>query len=244
MKVLAFDTSSSRLSVALLTTDEHGMPVFETSFHLNGGLRHAEHLVPSIEFVLKQGRLGVPDIELVVVAAGPGSFTGLRIGFATAKGLLAAGAGAYLAVPAADCYATALAHYPGAVVPVLDARKRRWYGAVYRSARRLSPYLDLPPEELLTSIEQYTSGDAADTSLSSATGAPPLISGPDAAAFVTQLESWSGDLALDPRHGEGVAPVLAAEGLRRYVAGARTPEDAGPDYLRRSEAEIGIQRRV
>jgi len=149
---------------------------------------------------------------------------------------LAAGAVDYLAVPAADCYAAGLSVYPGLVIPLLDARKSRWYGALYRDATRLSSYLDLSAEDLVRLIETHQNADE-----------PPLITGPDATLFLDRLNSQerrpTHGYRLDPRHHEGVAQILAIEGRRRYLAGDRTPEEAGPDYLRMSEAEIGIRRR-
>ncbi len=236
MRVLALDSSASRLSVAILQFSDTGVVTADSAVSLNDEIRHAEQLLPAIEYVLTKSGLRVPEIDLVVVAAGPGSFTGLRIGFSTAKGLLAAGASDYLAVPAADCYATGLSVYPGLVVPVLDARKRRWYGALYHTAQRLSTYLDLAAEDLVRLIETQHQHVA-----------PPLITGPDAAVFLEQLrsnrEGAAPEYRLDPRHLEGIAPILAKEGRRRYLEGERTPEDAGPDYLRMSEAEIGIRQR-
>ncbi|TVR86457.1 MAG: tRNA (adenosine(37)-N6)-threonylcarbamoyltransferase complex dimerization subunit type 1 TsaB [Spirochaetaceae bacterium] len=236
MTVLSLDTSTSRLSVALMKFTDAGIVTADSAVSLNDGIRHAEQLLPAIAHLLTKTALRVPEIDLVVVAAGPGSFTGLRIGFSTAKGLLAAGAADYLAVPAADCYAVGLSVYPGLVVPVLDARKKRWYGAVYQTAQRLTTYLDLAAEDFVRLLETHQQH-----------AAPPLITGPDAAIFLEQLssnmEGGAQEYRLDPRHLEGIAAVLAKEGRRRYLEGERTPEDAGPDYLRMSEAEIGIRQR-
>ncbi|MCA1755542.1 MAG: tRNA (adenosine(37)-N6)-threonylcarbamoyltransferase complex dimerization subunit type 1 TsaB [Spirochaeta sp.] len=234
MRVLSLDTSSYRLSVALHTFSDTGVITADSAVSVNNESRHAEQLLPAIEYLLGGAGLHVPEIDLVVVAAGPGSFTGLRIGFATAKGLLAAGASDYIAVPAADCYAAGLLAYPGLVIPVLDARKRRWYGALYHRAKRLSSYLDLTTEDLLALIAGYHES-----------AAPPLITGPDANLFCEQASAQASDIAhsyrLDSRHLEGIAPTLATVGRQRHMAGDRTPEDAGPDYLRMSEAEIGIR---
>ncbi len=244
MRVLSIDTSSTRLSIAVLQFSDTGTVTADSTVSLNDGVRHAEQLLPAIEYMLGKAALRVSDLDLVVVAAGPGSFTGLRIGFSTAKGLLAAGAADYLAVPAADCYAEGLSVYPGLVVPVLDARKSRWYGALYRGATRLTSYLDLTTEDLAQLIEKHQQPVGERTEPNPA---PPLVTGPDARLFLSQLESHELPSAqvyrLDPRHHEGVALILAVEGRRRYLAGDRTPEEAGPDYLRMSEAEIGIHRR-
>lgn len=244
MRVLSLDTSSARLSVAFLEFSDAGAVLADSVVSLNAGVRHAEQLLPTIEYLLGKAAHSVSELDLVVVSAGPGSFTGLRIGFSTAKGLVAAGASAYLALPAADCYAVGLSAYPGLVVPVLDARKSRWYGALYHSATRLSGYLDLSTEDFAQRIETH---HRPTTRLPDEDHAPPLITGPDAALFLDTIESsecmLGQEYRLDPRHHEGIAPILAREGRRRYLAGDRTPEDAGPDYLRMSEAEIGIRRR-
>ncbi|MCB9799235.1 MAG: tRNA (adenosine(37)-N6)-threonylcarbamoyltransferase complex dimerization subunit type 1 TsaB [Candidatus Omnitrophica bacterium] len=82
MNILAFETSSQVLSVAV--KKENG-PVSE--IHIQGFMKHAENLLPSINTLLKRKKLNIAQIDTCLIGAGPGSFTGLRIGFATLKSL-------------------------------------------------------------------------------------------------------------------------------------------------------------
>ena len=85
MLTLAFDTSSRTASVAVLSDDTI---LYESI--INTGLNHSEILMPSIDYVLRQVRLKISDINLFACTLGPGSFTGLRIGVSTLKGLMLA----------------------------------------------------------------------------------------------------------------------------------------------------------
>ncbi len=86
MNILAFDTASSLLNIALST--DRGF--FEINHSI--GLTHSEHLLPSVDYLLKTAGSTASELDLIICTRGPGSFTGLRIGMATAKGMAAAGA--------------------------------------------------------------------------------------------------------------------------------------------------------
>ena len=80
MKILAIDTSSSICTVALLEND-----VVIDENNLDDGKTHSENLMPLIDELLKRNKIDIKNIELLVCAVGPGSFTGIRIGVATIK---------------------------------------------------------------------------------------------------------------------------------------------------------------
>ena len=97
MKVLAFDTSTKYLSVACLEDEE-----VKSSYHEDAGIRHSEILTSTIKDMLDEANWKASDIELVCVGLGPGSFTGLRIGIATVKGLSAVLGNKVIGVPTMD----------------------------------------------------------------------------------------------------------------------------------------------
>lgn len=117
---------------------------------------HSEKLMPLIQNLLQELGLTVKDLDGVAVTQGPGSFTGLRIGMATAKGLVQGAGKQLIAVPTLDCLAYNLVHYPGIICPIMNAQKKQVYTAIYRSKRdgleRLSDYQAIAVEQLAAQL--------------------------------------------------------------------------------------------
>jgi len=128
MKVLAIETSSPMLGVALV--DESAVLA---SYELLADRAHAAELPLAVERVLRAAGLSLRKLDGVAVSIGPGSFTGLRIGVAFVKALLAGVPKPLAGVPSLDVLATPLAWTPGRVCAVLDARQRNVYAAVYHA---------------------------------------------------------------------------------------------------------------
>jgi tRNA threonylcarbamoyladenosine biosynthesis protein TsaB len=215
VKTLAIDTSTDLLSVAVRT--EEG--VAEASLDL--GLRHAEKLVDLVDICLTRAGIAAQDLDLVACAAGPGSFTGLRIGFSTAKGMALALGKPYVAVPTLDCLAWGLDFFPGAVLPVIDGKKGRLYTAIYEKGERRSDWLDISLEGLLPLLDTYSE---------------VLVTGPDAELLEeTALER--GTMRMDGRARSSAARALAALAELKFRTGGGAGKEDGPLYLRPSEAE-------
>jgi tRNA threonylcarbamoyladenosine biosynthesis protein TsaB len=155
MKLLAIDTSTEYL---VLAVTEDGKTL--ARLHRKAPKSHSSLLMPMIEKLLKKARLGLGDIDGFCVGVGPGSFTGLRIGVATVKGLAYVTGKPVAAVPTFDAIARNGKLTAGIICPVLDARKQKVYGCFYRSdgrgsVKRISRYLLLPVQELLKRCEKY-----------------------------------------------------------------------------------------
>ena len=243
--ILALDTATETLAVAAVRGDTW------VAHSRHCGLQHAAQLAPLIDRVVADLEMTVAQVELIAVGVGPGSFTGVRIGVATAKGIAAA-SGAHLAgVCGLDAMAWEQRHVSGLVVPVIDARKGRFYGACYRNGQRVGPYLDQQPAAMAETVR------AAATP-----GEPVLLTGPAAIPFAAaaQVASDAGRRsatithgspdradAADPASGQhwrvdrrrGHAAVLT---MLELAAGSTVTSaaDLRPFYLRRSEAELGI----
>ena len=134
MYILSLDTTAKTASVCVCSFDGTDLrPV--SSFSVNGTLTHSESLLPAIDFCLKSANLRFSHTEAAVISAGPGSFTGVRIGIATLKGL-AFGAENYPCIGVSTLASLALnaRSYPvGSVVfPVMDARRSQFYNAAFR----------------------------------------------------------------------------------------------------------------
>lgn len=154
MTILAIDTSTDYLSLAVMK----GGKVL-ARFHRRMHMRHSSMLVPMIERLLKKTRTGSGSIDCFAISIGPGSFTGLRIGVVTVKGLSFALNKPIVAVPTLDVIAENAGGFKGIICPVLDARKSKVYACLYRcdgkKVKRISKYLLLPAAELLEKCAKY-----------------------------------------------------------------------------------------
>lgn len=215
MNTLGIECATDILSVALKT--ESGSA--EASVDL--GLKHAERLMGLVDFCLKSAGLEPEKLDLIACAEGPGSFTGLRIGMATVKGIALALGKPWVAVPTLDALAYPHSDRPGLVLPVIDGKKGRFYAALYRRGRRQGDWLDLPLEALLRLLD---------------TESEVLVTGPDAVLLeetVAERPGWS----LDPRARAPAAFALCALAEGRLAREGAARPDSGPLYLRPSEAE-------
>jgi tRNA threonylcarbamoyladenosine biosynthesis protein TsaB len=156
MKILGIDTSTSWGSIGLVDGDS---TIAECL--LNIPVTHSERLLPSIDSVLKQGGYSIEDLDGWAVSLGPGSFTGLRIGVSTIKGLAFATQRPVAGVPTLDALAANVAPTPYLICPILDAKKGEVYTAFYRyeaddSPKRLSEDQAIRPEDLVRKIAEKT----------------------------------------------------------------------------------------
>jgi tRNA threonylcarbamoyladenosine biosynthesis protein TsaB len=215
MTVLAIDASTDILSVALLGEGK------KAEASLDIGLAHAERVIDLCEFCLSRSGTKREEIDLVACAKGPGSFTGLRIGMATAKGLALGLGKPWIAIPTLDALAWGLEWASGAVLPVIDGKKGRLYAALYARGHRMTDWLDLPLAGIAALLDTYPE---------------TLVTGPDAELFEELAAERSG-IRLDRRAGRGAAASLAALAVERFAAEGASGDDEGPLYLRPSEAE-------
>ena len=126
MKVLAIDTSSNAASVALV---EDNLLLGE--FVLNHKKTHSQEIMPMIDDVLKRCECKVEDIDLFAAAKGPGSFTGLRIGIATVKGLAHSVNKPVIGISTLEGLAHNLPFCEHTIVPIMDARRNQVYTGAY-----------------------------------------------------------------------------------------------------------------
>lgn len=154
MRLLALDTSTEYLTLAVMD----GKKVL-ARFHKKAAMMHSGLLVPMIDRLLKKARLKIKDIDIFCIGIGPGSFTGLRIGVVTVKGLAYSLNKPIVAVPTLDAIAQNAESFKGIICPVLDARKNKVYACLYKSSgesiRKMSKYLLLSAEELMKKINIY-----------------------------------------------------------------------------------------
>lgn len=154
MKVLAIDSSSVVAGVAVLNEDRL---VYEAYHHHKRN--HSEILMPMVEEALESSCLTAGELDLFAVSSGPGSFTGLRIGISTIKGLAHAVEKPVAAVPTLDALAYNIVYTDALVCPIMDARREQVYTSLYRREEdgyaRIMPYSAISVEQLTEKLLSY-----------------------------------------------------------------------------------------
>ena len=230
MRLLAIETATPAQSVALV---EDGRLLAELSYEAQGN--RGGLLLPTVDQVLQKAGVAARDLDAVAVSVGPGSFTGLRVGLATAKGL-ALGAGARLVgVPTMEALAEGYAPANGTICALLDAYRGEVYMAVFKrkgdALERLSPDAVLAPSAVVSALAESES--------------PIHLIGNGAARYREPLEVALGGRAYVSDEGLRAVPsaaVVARLGIRQF-AGGRTPGvEVALIYLRRAEAEVNWEK--
>lgn len=218
MKLLALETSSDLEGVAVLADNRI---LVNCQLRVQAG--HSQKLLSLIDRSLSQAGLGIEDIDCLAVSLGPGSFTGLRIGLATAKGICLAQGIPLVGIPTLDGLALggSLSSFP--VCPLLDARREEVYAALYGrekgSLERKTPWLVLGIGELAAHIEGKT-----------------LFFGEGARVYREKLKKELGEkIVFAPEVWDEPSPVnIALLAKDRFeVEGGADLDDIEPLYLRR-----------
>ncbi len=132
MKILAMDTSSVNATVAVCDDNR-----ILGEYTISGDRAHSQIIMPMLEDMLKRTSLDIKDIDVFVVALGPGSFTGLRIGIAAMKTLASTLGKKIIGVSSLDSVAVNFAHTSKYICPIFDARRNDVYNAVYLNGEKL-----------------------------------------------------------------------------------------------------------
>ena len=224
MLILAFETSAKAASAALL---EDGKLLAEN--YQSTGLTHSQTLMVMAENLLSQCGKTVNDVTAVAVAAGPGSFTGVRIGVAAAKGFAWGREVSCYGVSTLEAMALSLGAYQGYVCPVMDARRSQVYNALFYVNRGVLKRITDDRAIALEQLKQELAPLAE----------PVFLVGDGSTLTYKTLSAEIPGLVLPPEHrmhqrADGVA-LLAAQ----KIAAGEPGDGAGltPNYLRLSQAE-------
>lgn len=154
MKLLAIDSSAKVAAAAICTEDRI---LAETQLHT--GLTHSQTLVPVCKALLDNAGVSLAELDGFALAAGPGSFTGLRIGMAAVKGMAFASGKPCYPVSTLEALAYNMVGFSGTVCPVMDARRGQVYNALFEAAHgritRLCEDRAVAVEELAAAISTY-----------------------------------------------------------------------------------------
>ena len=224
MKILAFDTSAKTASVAVCD----GGNILGVS-NIDNGLTQSELVLPMAEALLSQLKMSFADVELYAVTVGPGSFTGVRIGVSTVKGLAFGRDIPCAPVSTLEALAENAAGLTGLIVPCMDARRGQFYTATFAATgegiSRMTPDRAISAEELAEELRSYE-GDI-------------YITGDGYDVAHKLLTSLGVKLAATPyllRSQNAVSIARVAE--KMYTQGLYVSErELAPTYLRLPQAE-------
>ena len=229
MKVLGIDTATMMGSIGLI--DDEGAIA---EYSLNIRATHSERLMPAIDRLLKDSGIMPKDIDGFAVSIGPGSFTGLRIGLATVKGFAMGCNKPVAAVSTLDALAFNLAYAEYLICPILDARRNEVYAAMFKSdgkggIKRLVQDMAIDMQTFLREYDEdiIFLGDAVDI-------------------YRERILDILKDRAhFAPKNRNMPSGVSVAElGLKKIRDGkAADPSGLAPFYIRRSEAEINLEKK-
>ena len=224
MLLLAFETSAKAGSVALMDGDR-----LLGEFYTNTGLTHSQTLLPMAEALLKNCGHTPGDVEAVAVAAGPGSFTGVRIGVAAAKGFAWGKELPCYGVSTLEAMALQTGLENGIICCAMDARRQQVYNALFRMEKgeltRLTEDRAISLEELTAELQTYNE--------------PIFLVGDGAVLCYEACQAAVPQLILPPEHRmHQRAAGVALAALRAAARGAAADGAAlQPNYLRLSQAE-------
>lgn len=210
MKIAAFDTSSKALTLAILEDE-----TLLAQMTLNIKKNHSITLMPATDFLMNSLDMKPTDLDRIVVAQGPGSYTGLRMAVATAKTL--AHTLKIELVGVSSLLALVPEQVEGLVIPVMDARRNNVYAGFYQSGQSVRPEAHLPLAEVLE--------------IAGVADQPVTFVG-ETAVFAEQIEAALPGVSVQP-----TLPDAAAIGRLGLDLPAQSIHDFVPNYLKRVEAE-------
>lgn len=231
MKILALDTASSIGGVAVWAD---GMPLAEVQIRVTSS--HAKRIMPAVECVLELSGIKFSEIDAYSVTLGPGSFTGVRIGLSTVKGLAFGTNKPVAGVSTLDALAYQLPFVTDWLIcPIIDARKGQVFTSLYQGGE--GPSWKKIHDECVVAPGQW---------LSTIMGKCVFV-GDGAVAYRAIIEDTLGINAgfAPPYMGAVQASIVAALGARQIELG-QTADIASlePVYLRKPDAELGVGRKI
>lgn len=238
MRILALDSSGLVASVAIVDSTESGEELL-AEYTVNYKKTHSQTLLPMLDEVARMIELDLQTVDAIAVAGGPGSFTGLRIGAATAKGLGLALKKPLIHVPTIAGLAYNLWEAKGIICPIMDARRGQVYTGIYTfedgKLRTLEDQMAISIEELAQKLKSHRE--------------KIIFLGDGVPVFRKRLEEelmTDCEISFAPANmNRQRAASVASLGLEYYKAGKiESAVDHQPDYLRVSQAERERKERL
>lgn len=230
MIVLSMDSSSLVTTVALLK-DEHLLG----EFTLNFKREHSVILMEKIEMLLNDCNIDISEVDGFAVSKGPGSFTGLRIGMATVKGLSMGSNKPYLSISSLDALAYSLINFDGIICPIMDALRDSVFTCMYKSSNgelsKIIDYSALSLDELVKILQEK------DKSV--------IFTGDGVYKYKEYLLEKLPNAKFAPNHLSVVkASALGELGMELLRQGQCDDINSSPLYLKKPQAERELEQRM
>lgn len=227
MKGLALDSSVTKISVAAKNDDYTVTATYDI------GMKQSETLLPAISYVLEKAGMTASDIEYTAICQGPGSFTGLRLGYAAVKAFECANKAPIYGISTLKANAYPYETMGKAIISLIDAKKDRFYACAYKNGNVLFPEGDYPYEKLAELINNSGEKDF-------------ILAGPvcDCNTFLEAVSSLIKDGTFaSPCVRPAVTDSLFILAEKMINNGEKPLQEYdGPVYLRASEAEENISK--
>lgn len=224
MKILGIDTSTMTTSIALIEDEK-----ILGQIMLNSNMSHSEHLMDTVDFLLTSSEVKIGDIDLFAVAVGPGSFTGIRIGIATVKSFVQSLKTDVVGVSTLEILAKNVNTHEY-IAPVIDARRNRVYGAVYKSVngilKAIVPEDIYSTEDFFERLEEF-----------------------EGVVLVGEVDRFETEIDGKYQIGYGDSNLARASNLciiagERYARGeVDDPYALNANYMGKSQAQIDYEKR-
>ncbi|MGL4524791.1 MAG: tRNA (adenosine(37)-N6)-threonylcarbamoyltransferase complex dimerization subunit type 1 TsaB [Spirochaetia bacterium] len=214
MNILAIDTTAGAISLALLYDDRYSQRYLEVGFS------HVQQLLPSIKNLFSDLNIDSPHIDLVTCVSGPGSFTGLRVGVSSARGLSLAWGCPMVLVSSLWVYGQG---DPDKVyMPCFDAKKDRFYVALSQNGVLISNEMDATPQQIIKEVQIYEK---------------VWLTGPGAKELMHVIQ-LPANVELENEATRCRGKFAIELGKRQFLQEGPASDYAGPHYLRASDAQI------
>ena len=219
MNILAIDTVTAVLSIAA-----EGPNGLVTQTFAGNNRSHAEQLIPLIDTTIALAGFTAPQIDVVLSSEGPGSFTGLRLGYSAAKALQLAANSAFIPIPTLACIAHQYASWQDGLAVIIDAKRDRFYTQLFKDGKPIVEPSDSTIEEIIPWLSK---------------GERWLVTG-----YGTQVFRKALDAVVSPPHCYFIEnlPVCFAQSMISYAKQymdtlVKAADYDGPLYIRKSDAE-------
>lgn len=232
MKLLVLDSSGLVASVALIEDDR-----LVAEYTTGNKLTHSQTLLPMLDEVVQRTAFDIEDIDAIAVAMGPGSFTGLRIGAATAKGLGLALGKPIIPVPTVDGLAYQMFGAGTIICPMMDARRKQVYTGLYRfegaEMKVLKSQCAQSVEDTLSQLKEF--------------GEPVIFLGDGVPVYEEEIKEIMGMNAIFApvhvnRQRAGAVGALAKVYFEKGIY--QSADEFAPEYLRKPQAEREREEKI